>query len=442
MDSLQLAERRLDSNLPRADKPSYEYPQSKLQACIRNDVCPAVEEYSQRLRFQEYANWPLSTLMPGADTPERRLIESLEQGILGCAKTLSQLTEKKLVRKNLEDQNPPHLTLREETVEITAEGTICLDSKTEKSNDLEIILSQVEYLARNSELALVNSSDYFAPVQDFSEDADGKKVQHGGLIIAFNHELDPVGNFIVRSLLERTRQWYEIVSKVRVMTIKAIKATGRLYRQLVDQLENEWNKLETDWSECQHLLKSGKQNRLINSAVILTQVYAAFGLRPQLDWLLLPEKCLKHGIESIRARLDTFLDQETTDRVAHALGELKDLYDKDEQQADDLEEAIATGGLVLIRDAGKAYWQKRVILNEMKGKSWEFLVLLAQNARKHSCVGEIDLYPDDDMSDSAMGTAWNRLKIQLPVTLSKMVQPGSESKTYILKLDSSQIRIF
>lgn len=164
MDSLQLAERRLDSNLPRADKPSYEYPQSKLQACIRNDVCPAVEEYSQRLRFQEYANWPLSTLMPGADTPERRLIESLEQGILGCAKTLSQLTEKKLVRKNLEDQNPPHLTLREETVEITAEGTICLDSKTEKSNDLEIILSQVEYLARNSELALVNSSDYFAPV--------------------------------------------------------------------------------------------------------------------------------------------------------------------------------------------------------------------------------------------------------------------------------------
>tara|TARA_R110002167_G_scaffold146607_2_gene338086 strand:+ start:22007 stop:23335 length:1329 start_codon:yes stop_codon:yes gene_type:complete len=442
MDSLQLAERRLDSNLPRADKPGYEFPQSKLQACIRNDVCPAVEEYSQRLRFQEYANWPLSTLMPGADTPERRLIESLEQGILKCAKALSQLTEKKLVRKNLEDQNPPQLTLREETVEITAEGTTCLDRKTENSNDLEIILSQVEYLARNSELSLVNSADYFAPVQEFSEYADGKIVQHGGLIIAFNYELDPVGNFFVRCLLERARQWYEIVSKVRAMTIKAIKATGRPYRQLVDQLENEWNKLESDWSECQHLFKSGKQNRLINSAVILTQVYAAFGLKPQLDWLSLPEIDLNHGVESIRSRLVTLLDQETTDRVAHALGELKDLYDKDEQQADDLEQAIATGGLVLIKKSREAYWENRKISGPINGRKWEFLHLLAKKAKRRICVTENDLFPLGSGSLSAMATSWSRLNERLPESLWKLVEKGVEPRTYILRLDPNQIHIF
>ena len=382
MDSLQLAERRLGSNLPRADKPGYEYPQAKLQACIRNDVCPAVEEYSQRLRFQEYANWPLSTLMPGVDTPERRLIDSLEHGLLECAKTLSQLTEKKLVRKKLEDQNPPRLTSREETVEITAEGMTCQDRKTEKSNDLEIILSQVEYLARNSELSLVNSADYFAPVQEFSEDADGKIVQHAGLIIAFNYELDPVGNFIVRCLLERSRQLYEIVSELRAMTIKAIKATGRPYRQLVDQLESEWKQLESDWSECQHLLKSGKQNRLINSAVILTQVYAAFGLKPQLDWLLLPETDLNDGIVSIKSRLVTFLDQEITDRIAHALGEMKDLYDKDEQHTDGIEEVIATGGLVLIQNSKEAYWENKNISARINGRKWEFLHLLAKKAKR------------------------------------------------------------
>lgn len=442
MDSLQLAERRLDSNLPRADKPSYEYPQSKLQACIRNDVCPAVEEYSQRLRFREYANWPLSTLMAGADTPERRLIESLEQGILGCAKTLSQLTEKKLVRKNLEDQNPPRLTLREESVEITAEGTTCLDRKTEKSNDLEIILSQVEYLARNSELSIVNSLDYFAPVQDFSEDATGKKAQRGGLIIAFNHELDPVANFIVRCLLERARQWYEIISKVRAMTIKAIKATGRPYRQLVDQLENEWNQLESDWPECQHLLKSGKQNRLINSAVILTQVYAAFGLNPQLDWLLLPETDLNDGIVSIKSRLVTFLDQEITDRIAHALGEMKDLYDKDEQHTDGIEEVIATGGLVLIKNSKEAYWENKNISARINGRKWEFLYLLAKKAKRRICVTENDLFPLGSGSLSAMATSWSRLNERLPESLWKLVEKGAEPRTYILRLDPTQIHIF
>ncbi|QDV52162.1 hypothetical protein [Gimesia fumaroli] len=442
MDSLQLAERRLDSNLPRADKPSYEYPRAKLQACIRNDVCPALEEYSQRLRFQEYANWPFITLMSGADTPERRLIESLEQGILRCAKSLSQLTEKKLVRKKLEEQNPPRLTVMEGTIEITAEDTTYLDKKNGNFNELEMILSQVDHLAQNTDLSLVNSSDYFDPVQEFSEDADGKRVQHGGLIIAFNHELDPVGNFIVRCFLERARQWYEIVSKLRAITIKATRATGRPYRQLVDQLENEWKKLETDWLECKHLLKSGKQNRLINSAVILTQVYAAFGLKPQLDWLLLPETDLNYGIESIKSRLNALLDQETTDRIAHALGDMKDLYENDEQHNDDIEEAIVTGGLVLIKKSREAYWENRKISGPIKGRKWEFLHLLAKKAKRRNCVTENDLFPLGSGSLSAMATSWSRLNERLPESLWKLVEKGAEPRTYILRLDPTQIHIF
>ncbi|WP_298865905.1 hypothetical protein [uncultured Gimesia sp.] len=439
MKSWQLAVRRLDSIIPRADKPNHEFPNAKLQACLRNDVCPAVEEYSQRLRFRDYANWPLSTLMPGADTPERRLIESLEQGILDCAKSLSKLTTKNLVRKNLEDQNPHRLTVREETVEITATRP---DRKTGWPNDLELILSQIKYLSQISELPLVNSSDYFAPVQEFTEDVDGNKVQRGGLIIAFNHELDPVGNFIVRCLLERTQQWYEIVSKVRAMTIKAIKATRYPYRKLVDQLEDDWKKLEADWSECQHLLKSGKQNRLINSAVILTQIYAAFGLKPQLDWLSLPEKYLNNGIESIRNRLTAFLNKETTDRIAHALSDMKDLYGKNEQQTDGLEEVIARGGLVLIKDAGKVYWEKKIIFHKLSGISWKFLYSLAKNAKYRACVTEKDLYPDNSVSPSTMSTNWSRLSELLPDSLLKLIENGSEPRSYILMLDPSRIHIF
>ncbi|QDT93584.1 hypothetical protein [Gimesia algae] len=442
MDSWKLAVRRYQDIVPEADIPRINFPREKLLAWLRNEACPAVEEYSQRLRFQEYANWPLIALNPGADTPERQLIDSLEQGILKCAKTLSQLTKEELIGKNLEDQNQPQSYVREETVEITAERTTCVKRIIGKSNELEIVLSQVEYLSLISDLSLVNSSDYFAPVQEIPKDVDGKKVQRGELIIAFNYELDPVGNYMIRCLLERARQWYELLSKTRCMIKKAIEATGRPYQQLVDQLENEWKNLEADWSECQHLLKSGKKNRLINSAVILTQIYAAFGLKPELHWLSLPDKFLNHEIESIRNRLTAFLNKETTDRIAHALGDLKNLYGKDEQQTDVVEEAIANGDLVLISKSKKAYWEKKKISDQISGRRWDLLLLLAKKAKRRACVREHDLFPEGSSSLSAMATSWSRLNERLPESLWTLVKNGVEPRSYILRLDSAQIHIF
>ncbi|WP_339735854.1 hypothetical protein [uncultured Gimesia sp.] len=442
MDSWQLAVRRYLDILPQMDKPRSEFPKAKLKAWLRNDACPVIEEYSQRLRFRECANWPLTTLMPGAETSERQIIDSLEQVILECAKTLTQLTKKKLVRKYLEDQNPSREYVSEETIEITAGETTCVKRRIGNSNDLEIVLSQVEYLSQISDLSLVNSSDYFAPVQEFSKDVDEKKVQRGELIIAFNYELDPVGNYMIRCLLERARQWYELLSKARCMIKKAIKATGRPYQLLVDQLENEWKKLEADWSECQHLLKSGFENRLRNSAVVLTQIYAAYGLKPELDWLSLPDKILNHGIESIRSRLTTFLNKETTDRVTHALSDMKDLYGKDEQQTDAVEKVIASGGLVLIRDAGKVYWKKKIIFHKLSGISWKFLYSLAKKAKYRAPVTEKDLYPNDSVSKATMSTNWKRLGERLPDSLVDLVRPGIETRSYILRLDSSKIHIF
>ncbi|WP_339688313.1 hypothetical protein [Gimesia maris] len=442
MESWKLAVRRYQDILPDAEIPRFNFPREKLLAWLRNDACPAVEEYSQRLRFQEYANWPLIALNPGADTPERQLIDSLEQGILKCAKTLSQLTKEELVSKNLEDQNPSREYVSEETVEITAGRTNCVRRIIGKSNDLEIILSQVEYLAQNSDLSLVNSSDYFGPVQEYSKDADGKIVQRGELIIAFNYELDPVGNYMIRCLLERARQWYELLSKAKDMIKKAIEATGRPYQQLVEQLENEWDKLDTDWSECQYLLKSGKKNRLINSAIILTQIYAAFGLKPELHWLSLPDKLLNHEIDSIRNRLTAFLNKETTDRIAHALGDLKDLYGKDEKQTDVVEEAIAKGDLVLISKSKEAYWENKKISDQISGRRWELLLLLAKKAKRRACVREHDLFPEGSNSLSAMGTSWSRLNERLPQSLWTLVKKGVEPRSYILRLDSTQIHIF
>ncbi len=442
MDSWQLAVRRYLDILPQMDKPRSEFPKAKLKAWLRNDACPVIEEYSQRLRFRECANWPLTTLMPGAETSERQIIDSLEQVILECAKTLTQLTKKKLVRKYLEDQNPSREYVSEETIEITAGETTCVKRRIGNSNDLEIVLSQVEYLSQISDLSLVNSSDYFAPVQEFSKDVDEKKVQRGELIIAFNYELDPVGNYMIRCLLERARQWYELLSKAKDMIKKAIEATGRPYQQLVEQLENEWDKLDTDWSECQYLLKSGKKNRLINSAIILTQIYAAFGLKPELHWLSLPDKLLNHEIDSIRNRLTAFLNKETTDRIAHALGDLKDLYGKDEKQTDVVEEAIAKGDLVLISKSKEAYWENKKISDQISGRRWELLLLLAKKAKRRACVREHDLFPEGSNSLSAMGTSWSRLNERLPQSLWTLVKKGVEPRSYILRLDSTQIHIF
>ena len=68
--------------------------------------------------------------------------------------------------------------------------------------------------------------------------------------------------------------------------------------------------------------------------------------------------------------------------------------------------------------------------------------LLAKKAKRRICVTENDLFPLGSGSLSAMATSWSRLNERLPESLWKLVEKGAEPRTYILRLDPTQIHIF
>jgi hypothetical protein len=142
----------------------------------------------------------------------------------------------------------------------------------------------------------------------------------------------------------------------------------------------------------------------------------------------------------LRARLTGLQSPRVFDRIAVALRELGNLYTDDETQST-IEEIIAGGGLVVGKEAGAAYWESRELDIPPRGKKWQLLVALAEKAQLDAAVGLRDVYGDSIVSDNALSTTWNRLKECLPASLHKLVHPGSERRSYKLKLDRRRIHI-
>jgi hypothetical protein len=190
--------------------------------------------------------------------------------------------------------------------------------------------------------------------------------------------------------------------------------------------------------------QTGIENRLRDSCIILTQVYAAFDPSPTLSWLDVSADASESGVGALRHRITHFQNGEMFERIAAAVGDLRRLYVGKllEQQA--IDEAIATGGLVIDNSSYTAFWEKGQIEADWRRylAAWKFLIELAKKASLQGFVGESDLYGDDVVSKSTMGTNAERLKGLLPASLRKHVLPGPERRTYRLDLPRQQIHLF
>ena len=102
-----------------------------------------------------------------------------------------------------------------------------------------------------------------------------------------------------------------------------------------------------------------------------------------------------------------------------------------------MDEAVSSGGLVIVEERQQAYWEGRPI-GDLTSTSWRFLKALAQKARFQAAVDAHDVFADA-VTDSAMSTAWGRLKKTLPTSLSRLVEPGRAKGAYRLKLDAHRI---
>lgn len=403
-----------------------EFPVRKLMVWLTDDVCPVIEDYSQRPTFREQATWPLRVLRAGAATTERRCIEAVEEALVRCAKAFLGVAGPK---HSLTEATSP-VWSQTQTAEVSGAGVrISRLAATQDTGHLE--RSQVDSMARRFWTDLVCPEDYFEPCGGWLEKRNSKQGQAGEFVVSLNPELHSVGDFVTRCLFRRLEVLHEVLNQFRIRHLQ--DGGGK-------QGAQAWSELETNIQSLRAACQTGRSAQLRDSCVILVQVYAAFHPAPDCRWLELSESALSRGIVTLRHRLTHSRNAEMPERIATALGDLRPLYEGETPQSAAVEEAIASGGLVVIEDPPKVFWQGAAIKTKWKRHPacWKLLVALAS---KGGSVDACDLY-DKTVAESTLPVTINRLRRYLPASLHKRIVPGAGAGSYRLELERRRISIF
>jgi hypothetical protein len=109
-----------------------------------------------------------------------------------------------------------------------------------------------------------------------------------------------------------------------------------------------------------------------------------------------------------------------------------------------LEDAIATGNLVVVEASRDVYWKGKKLDSDWDAQNqpWQLLLMLART-RGRSFVSEYDFFGDEEKSDSALPRIRNRLKNMLPADLSALIIRVSRPDSgYRLDLHPQAIHFF
>jgi hypothetical protein len=262
-------------------------------------------------------------------------------------------------------------------------------------------------------------------------------------VVCLNPKLHPVGDFVTRCLWQRVQVLYELLQGFRQKCLAAVTAAGRTYSRQREEAERSWDELTRAVLALRTACQTGLCCPLRDSCIILTQIYLAFHPVPDVNWLGLPEHIICQGVNVLHHRFMNGRNGEMADRIAAALGDLRRLYEEAPLRQSALEEAIGSGGLVLVAEPAAAYWEGQCIVADW-GKypsRWRMLNELACKARLAGAVEERDLYAAA-MSESILATTLGRLKALLPASLHKLVVPGTSRRSYRLVLEPQRIHFF
>ena len=418
-------------------------PLAKLHSWLEDEVAVAIEGFINRPQFRAYASRSIRALRSEAQTTERRQIDAISAAMCRCANSLTRLSRKKRIANELAAHFAPRRICVAQAVEGSNEISRSLITKTEPFDELAVSLAHTAAIAERGSEELVRISDYFEPVQEFSQTEEGDQLQNAGYIVAFNHKLQLVGDFIVRCLFHR------LDSQIATLDDLRSKLSGIMAR--CKRRDRDWEDVEMAWGDIESMrggltkaLLSNADSRLRNSCIILTQFYAAFHSSPNVEWLGLSSRDVQRGVTCLRARVNGFRNAELLDRLVVALSDLQRLFKDDYEVTAARDEAIAAGKLVIDRSSGEVYWEGKRVETEWNrfDGSWKFLIELAKRARNRADVTQNDLYGSEAISITAMSTSAFRLRSHLPASLRKLIISGRTLRTYRLTLESEHIYFF
>jgi hypothetical protein len=442
MELWELAVRRYRQIVPTPAVTWDQVPRRQLAAWLNQDVCAAIEECVGRRRFRELASWPVRAFEPDGNSPELQLVADLDSHLAKYASTLSELADAKLLARKVRELNPPRMVPAKTETVISAGRSVERVLRRRSFDETVLLRNQVSDFCHRRRPPLVNVLDYFEPQPEWIG-TGRRRIQRADLIRSLQPDLPAIGNMIVWALLRRVDLRMGILDRLTRMCLTASRHFSRRYVARVTELCANRQSAHDRRDSLRKEFQMGQESLLREHCIILTQVYAAFHPEPDLTWLGLPEPVLRSGQDGVRAWLSQNRNNEFTERICAALSVLGRLYTDAERGQSEIEEAIATGDLVIVQDRAEAYWNAEpVSVDPQRNRlSWKLLVQLARKARTRSEIAEADVY-DHPRSKSTLAMAVHRLQEMLPPSLEALIVPGIQKHTHRLDLASRSVHIF
>ncbi|MGE3806359.1 MAG: hypothetical protein AB7K24_16950 [Gemmataceae bacterium] len=435
MERLHYLVRRFHQILPEPSMGGQPRNVRELHCWLRDDVGPELESCVLRPRFREQARWPIQTLAAGAGTAERALVDRVDRALTGYAQALQTIIAEETVQRRLE-KVAIQVTNREEVV-ICGDSSRVLHRAQSSHPLLSVLVPQLSAIAERFWQQLVCVKDYFEPTGGWGDSCRGKRP--GEFVVAVNPELHPGGDFVSRCLWRRVEVLRQVLEDCRARCRAAAHSAGTSQRA--------WNVAEQQHQELveasARLYTSclcGTQQPLRDACVLLTQVHAALNPNANLDWLGVPAAAGQRGKVVMKRRLLHDCHGELFERLAGSLSVLRGLYTRVDEQQTALDEAVASGGLVVLRSQRAVYWEaERIDVNWTAHHAlWRFLLALVEKGQHAAAVEGRDLH-DDTVGTSTLATTFYRLKKLVPATLWRSIQSNKDPKGYRLTLNREDI---
>lgn len=423
------SERHLSTNL------------SNLAHWLENDVCLAIRNYLPRAKFQQEASWAVRNLTAGSASNERQAIEEVDDALVDAGRRLLAIVNHSLIQPALRVDNPP-LPQAVSTV-ITGGGTRrqspswVADSWNLTTDDLNL----VRQISTRFWDDLASTADYFAPCSNWGS---FQKRQFAEFNPSLSRVVPTLGDVISACLLHQVNLFHSDLKKCRNKCFHILRRLELSVPELQRDCETVLEVLDQKIGTLRSLIQVNPYSPR-SACIALTQLFLIFNPRTDVSWLGLEEQTLLDGPSSLRAHLTDQRNTEFYDSVAVSLAQLKLLYQNEPANQSALEEAIATGSLVIDQVAKTVYWESRLIDYDWhrNAKPWTLLIVLARATRRQQSVTDQDVYGDSDepKTPGALTQLVSRLKRELPVSLRELISAGHSTQSYRLTLSRNRVHL-
>jgi hypothetical protein len=426
MDRLELSQRHYVRIAPPLGALPDEKQSDALEVWLQESVCPVVVALSQLERFRELVNWPMSCLIPGADAPQRRLVEAVDQSLVDFGKALHRVVRRPAVHDWLLQFGAPW-----DLPAFDRQDSTQLFSQ--RSAESLPGLSIIEAVAHRAWLDLTVGDEFFCPCRQLNlAEPEGLPLDEFDPLTS--SRLPRLGDYVTRLLFLRIDFWQAHLNLFFGKCVFALHQVEGDWTAELEEIVFAMTAMKNRLQVLKDACLAEPEFGLRDSCITLVQVYEGFAARPQLDWLKVSPGLAEasRGLVRLTVRRPV-CDMAAIEKVAAALGAVAAISRATSTWEETLGQAIASKNLVLVDSPRRAWWKQDRIEQDWDRKPmlWELLWELVARAKLGRTVDRDQL--SNKKSERAIRDRRSDLGRLLPPELDALIVSAGRY-TYRLNL--------